>query len=258
MLVLILLGTKYLIVDVVLLVLLIGIWQGRIWARNLFFLSMLPFMLVFGYEVGGMIFGIFNGKSIKIGIYTILPFLILITFLKSSQEWFTAINPPKPEKKSGELSWQFQLIVIVVSMGIGFIDLGLYLKFNLLPLAKELIFLQDNHPTFFIKATYMFFSLNLDFFISDLLVLFPLGLILGSWKKEYRLLLWRLIIIGILFPLLLTYFFLDTKGDHIGMYFIVFLMNLLISGTVVYGGLVLGEKLKLYINTLKMKKNSWS
>ena len=246
------------IADIVLFVLLIGIWQGRSWARNLFFIAAIPYILIFGIASGVTILGFGSHENfwqqfyLSIAMLSI-PFFLMLTFLKPSRVWFAAMNEKKSEKKSNELSWQFQLMVILVSMIITILTMALDISFNLMPLAKELILLQDNNPTLILKITYSFFFLFLGYFIGNMIVVLPYGVIIGSWKTEHRLLLLRLSIIGMLFPLI-TFYFILNKSDHIGFLFIIFLMNLIVSGTVVYGGLVLGEKLKLYINTLKMKK----
>jgi MFS family permease len=251
-------NSKGFIADIVLLVLLIGIWQGRIWARNLIFIVTLPYTLVFGIASGATILGFGNHENFWQQFYLSLemlciPFFLMLIFLKPSRVWFAAMNGNKSEKKLNELSWQFQLLVILVSMMITILTIALDASFNLLSLAKELVLLHDNNPTHLLKIIYSFFFLFLGYFIGTMVVILPFGVILGSWKTKHKLLLWRLSIIGMLFPLI-TFYFILNKSDHIGFLFIIFIMNLIVSGIVVYGGLILGEKLKLYINTLKMRK----
>lgn len=246
-----------LIYNLIILISIFGIWQGRIWARNLFFIVTLPFVFLFGIASGASVLGFGNHESILKELYLAfamlsIPFLLLIIFLKPSREWFNRVNGNKLEKKSDELSWQFQVMIVVTSIVVGFLGMALSAKINLLPLAKELALLHGNHPTYAIKAAYLFFFLNLSFFIGAIAVMFPLGLILGSWKIEHKILLWRLMIIGMFFPLIFQYFVLGKSENYIGYYIIIFLMNLIMMGVVIYGGLILGGKIKEYFVKLKL------
>jgi hypothetical protein len=245
-----------LIYDLIILVSIFGIWQGRIWARNLFFIVTIPYTLLFGIASGAMILDFGSHKSILNDLYLAtamlsIIFLFTMIFLKPSREWFNAVNGNKLKKKSDELSWQFQVMIVVVSIGVGFLGMALSAKINLVPLAKELALLHDNHPTYILKAAYLFFFLNLSFFIGAMVVMFPLGLILGSWKIEHRLLMWRLIIIGMFFPLIVQYFVLGKSENYIGYFIAIFLMNLIVIGAVIYYGLFLGGKIKDYFVKLK-------
>lgn len=248
---------KGFLADIVLFVLLIGIWNGKIWARNLFFIVTLPFTLLYGIASGATILGFGSDKNIWYELYLAtamlsIPFLFMLIFLKPSREWFNAVNGNKSEKKSGELSWQFQVMIVIASIGVGFLGLALSAKINLLPLAKELALLHGNNPTFAIKAAYLFFFLNLSLFIGAIIAMFPLGLILGSWKIEHKILIWRLIIIGMFFPLIVQYFVLGKNENYIGYFIPIFLMNLIVIGAVIYYGLILGGKIK--DNFVKLKQ----
>jgi hypothetical protein len=248
---------KGFLVDIVLFVLLIGIWQGRIWARNLFFIVTLPFTLLYGIASGAVILGFGSDKSIWYQLYLAtamlsIPLLFMLIFLKPSREWFNSVNGNQSEKKSSELSWQFQVMVVIASIGVGFLGMALSAKIDLLPLAKELALLHGNHPTYAIKAAYLFFFLNLSFFIGAIIAIFPLGLILGSWKIEHKILIWRLIIIGMFFPLIVQYFVLGKSENYLGYFIAIFLMNLIMIGAIIYYGLFLGGKIKDYFVKLKL------
>lgn len=162
------------ITDIVLFVLLIGIWQGRIWARNLFFIVTLPFTLLYGIASGATILGFGHDGNIWYELYLAtamlsIPFLFMLIFLKPSREWFNAINGNKSAKKPGELSWQFQLMIVIISVGLGFLVMAVSANINLLPLAKQLTFLQNN-PSFLLKATILLFFINISVLIGTFIV----------------------------------------------------------------------------------------
>jgi hypothetical protein len=244
-----------LIYNLIILVSIFGIWQGRIWARNLFFIVTLPFIFLFGIASGATILGFGSHENILKEFYLAfamlsIPFLLMMIFLKPSREWFNIVNHNHFEKNN-ELSWQLQVMIVVVSIAVGFLGMALSAKINLLPLAKELALLHGSQPTYAIKAAYLFFILNLSFFIGAIIAMFPLGLILGSWKIEHKILIWRLIIIGMFFPLISQYFLLGNSENYRGYFIVIFLMNLIVIGAVVYYGLVLGGKIKDYFLKLK-------
>ncbi|MDD2829336.1 MAG: hypothetical protein PHW18_07175 [Sulfuricurvum sp.] len=243
-----------LIYNLIILVSIYGIWQGRRWARNLFFILTIPYILLFGIASGATIFGFGNHESIWNELYLAIamlsiPFLLTMIFLKPSREWFNTINH-QSEETLGEFSWQFQLMIIVISIGLGFLAIAVSANFNLLPLAKQVLFLENN-PSILLKVTILLLLTNLSVFLGTLVVQVWFWLILGIWKKEHKMLLWRLIVIGTFFPLFVQYFVFGESLKNIGMLGAIFGTNLLLMSTIAYIGLVVGDKIRGYYIKLK-------
>jgi hypothetical protein len=229
-----------------------GIWQGRNGARNLFLVLMMPFFLLTSFL---FVYSLLNLSSTgefleKIYLMTSSIFslaLILIPFLKPSETWFGRSSEITEGKG---ISWQFQLMFAVFSIGIGFITISVSPQFELLSFTKEWIRL--SHPSYWAKFAIFLFSINLSTLIGAFIIEFPFGLLLGYLKSEYRFLLWRLITIGAFFPVYTTYFVLGNKIENFTFLILIALLNLTTISVVVLFGLVMGEKMARYIDTLRV------
>lgn len=241
---------------------LIGIWQGRIWARNLFFILTLPIIFLFVLASGATVIQIGNSENYIQEFYLVLAMLIIPIFLamiftKSSREWFTVMNKGNLERKSiDDLSWQFQLMIVVVSIVLGFLTMLMSTHFNFFSLLKELR--QLYHPTFWYGLLMLLFFVNLSVLFGAMIVQMPFWMMLGAWKKKYRILLWRLIVIGSFFPLYMQYFVMGHYKNNIGPLLATFGTNMIVFGIVSYIGLLLGEKAtKYYIKLNNIKKKTY-
>lgn len=228
-----------LIYDLIILVSIFGIWQGRIWARNLFFIVTLPFVFLFGIASGASILGFGSQESILKELYLAfamlsIPFLLMMIFLKPSTEWFNRLNENKLEKKLDEFSWQFQLMVIVTAMGCSV--LGSSIAPSLLPLAKEFML---NFSTYYARFAILIGFESLAFCIGNMAILFPFSVLMGYWKKGNVSILIRLITIGSIFPLLLF-----SPGKTLLLFSGFFISKVIVIACIAYGGLVLGGKIK--------------
>ena len=238
---------------------LIGIWQGRIWARNLFFILTLPITFLFVLASGATVIQIENSENYIQEFYLalamlIIPIFLAMIFTKSSREWFTAMNKEKLERKTTyDLSWQFQLMIVVVSIVLGFLTMLMSTHFNFFSLLKELR--QLYHPMFWGGLFMLLLFVNLSVLLGAMIVQMPFWVMLGIWKKKYRILLWRLIVIGSFFPLYMQYFVMGHDRNNIGPLLAIFGTNMIVFGMVSYLGLLLGEKVtEYYIKLNDIKK----
>lgn len=234
--------------------LIIGIWQGRYWARNVFLVLMIPFFLItFFLAVNTFLnFGSLTySENLRLLFSSILSvILILIPFSKSVQTWFDDLNLDKSKEHDNKLAWQFQLIIIIVSIALGFIVLSLNLHFEFLSLVTEWV--KSSRPSYWNKVAIFLFSINLSILISAFIVEFPFGLILGYWKRGHRFLLLRLIAMGVFFPLYVSNFVLGNPTEHYSFFVAIAVTNLIVMSAIALFGLVMGEKMARYIDTLRV------
>src|SRR3989339_676962 len=160
-----------------------GVWQGRLWARNIFFILTLPYMLFFGIGSGATVLHIGSNENFWYELYLAtamfsIVFFFMLIFLKPSREWFNAVNGNQAEKKTGELSWQFQLMVIVTAMGCS--ALGSSIAPSLLPLAKEFML---NFSTYYSRLAILIGFDSFGFGIGNMVILFPFSALMGYWKQ---------------------------------------------------------------------------
>lgn len=233
----------------------IGIWQGRNWARNLFLVLMMPFFLITFFLALYALLNLSNTGEFRENLYLMLSsilslVLIVIPFLKRSEEWFNRELKTSIEKKKG-ISWQYQLMLTVASIGVGFLAISMSPQFDFFSsFIKEWI--QLNHPSYWGKFAILLFSVNLSTLIGAFIVEFPFGLVLGYLKREYRFLLWRLITFGAFFSVYTSYFVLGNKIENFTFFISIALLNLSTISMVVLFGLVMGEKMARYIDTLRV------
>lgn len=244
-----------LIYNLIILVSIFGIWQGRYWARNLFLVLMIPFFLVTSFLLVLTLLNLGGTGEFRDNIHPLLGsissvILILIPFLKPAQRWFDELNPKLSNKGNG-LSWQYQLMLTVASIGVGFLAISMSPQFDFFSsLIKEWI--QLNHPSYWGKFAILLFSVNLSTLIGAFIVEFPFGLVLGYLRREYRFLLWRLITLGAFFPVYTSYFVLGNRIENFTFFISIALLNLTTISMVVLFGLVMGEKMARYIDTLRV------
>ncbi|MDD2782482.1 hypothetical protein [Sulfuricurvum sp.] len=243
------------IYNLIMLVSIFGIWQGRYWARNLFLVLMIPFFLMTSFFLVLTLVNLGGVGEFRENIRLLLGsgfslILILIPFLKPVQKWFDELNPKLSKEKKNGLSWQFQLIIAVTSIGLGFIAMSLDSSFESLSFAKKWI--QVYQPSYWGKVTIFLFSINLSVLIGALIVELPFGLMLGYFKTAYRFLLWRLITIGTFFPVYTVYFILGNKTENFILFIYIAITNLIVISLVAFFGLLIGEKIARYLDTLRV------
>lgn len=228
-----------------------AIWQGRRWARNILFflvLFVLPLLVV------GSVLLVINpinshdtiGKFWFIyGLFGTIIFLISIymLFMKISNDWFASINGDISKEKENTLSWNFQLTLVGISMGIGMLVMAIYAKLNLLPLGKEMML---NMSTYSARMAVLLGFESLGFLIAILAILFPFSVLIGYWKYQNFASIARLITIGSLLPLLAF-----PVGKTLFLFCLLFFSKVLMIAIIAYTGLLLGKKIKDYFIKLK-------
>ncbi|OHD87115.1 hypothetical protein [Sulfuricurvum sp. RIFCSPLOWO2_12_FULL_43_24] len=232
-----------------------GIWQGRNWARNLFLVLMMPFFLLTFFLALYALLNLSNTSEFRENLYLILSsilslVLMVIPFLKRSAEWFDRELKTSSEKAKG-IPWQYQLMLTVASIGVGFLAISMSPQFGFFSsFIKEWI--QINHPSYWGKFAILLFSVNLSTLIGAFIVEFPFSLVLGYLKREYRFLLWRLITLGGFFPVYTTYFVLGNRTENFTFFISIALLNLITISLVALFGLAMGEKMARYVDTLRV------
>lgn len=233
-----------------------GIWQGRYWARNLFLVLMIPFSLIIFVVTLVTLLGLSGMGEYAKGSFSLLLnsifslVLIYIPFLKSVREWFDVVNEDTSQEKLNQLSWQFQLMIIVFTVALGFIAMSLTSHFEYLPLLKTWV--QSTHPAYLNKVVLFLFSINLSVSLGASIVEFPFGLILGYVKRGYKFLLWRLISIGLFFPIYTSYFVFGHKTEHFTFFVAIAVSNLIVISLIALLGMVAGEKIGRYVDSLRV------
>lgn len=239
-----------LIGNIIFIVILFAIWQGRRWARNLLF-----FYLLFGLPLivagSGLLFinpGAYD-KPIKFwavyGLFALGMFLISIymMFMKPSNEWFSAIKGENVQEQV-QLSWNFQLTLIGISMGLGFLVLGVNSKITFIPLAKEIMM---NYSTYISRFAILLTFDSLVYLIGVMVAIFPFGFIIGYWKRENIFFMTRLITMGAILPVLAF-----PVGKTLILFSVFFFSKVLILGVVTYFGLRFGVGTARYVDTLRV------
>jgi hypothetical protein len=235
-----------LIGNIVVFAILFAIWQGKRWVRNLLFIYLL---FILPLLVAGSGLFVINtetyDKSAMFGLFILIMFLISVymMFMKSSNEWFASMNGEQFQEQS-QPSWNFQLTLIGISMGLGFLVLGVNSKVSFIPLAKEIMVHYSTYSTRF--AVLLTFE-SLDFLIGVMVALFPFALIIGYWKKENLFFMTRLITMGAILPVLAF-----PVGKTLFLFSTFFFSKVLILGVVTYFGLRFGMWAARYFDTLRV------
>lgn len=239
----------------IILISIFAIWQGRNWARNLFLVLMMPFFLLTFFLALSAFFNLSNAGEFRENLYLMLSSLLslalmIIPFLKQSSEWFNRELKISSEKEN-RIPWQYQLILVVASIGIGFlvITVSPELKF-VSSFTKEWI--QLYQPSHWCKFMILLLSVNVSNLIGAFIVEFPFGFFFGYLKTGYRFLLWRLMTLGAFFPVYTSNFLLGNWMEHPTFIIYNALLNLTILSMVVLLGLVMGEKMVRYIDRLRV------
>lgn len=228
------------------LVSIIGIWQGRLWARNLFLVLMIPWFVIAFFLAVSSLGNLVDSDYLLLMFRNILGlFLMMIPFSKPAQKWFDDLNPKVSKDRSDELSWQFQLMIVIASTGITYAAMSIGAGFDFIPLAKELNHFKGSYPSYLFETAYIF-VLNIGFLIGSMAVIFPFGFFLGYWRKRDRYFYTRLITFGAILAIL-TF----PAGREIVAFMIFFLIRVSIIATAALSGLVIGEKVAQYIDTLR-------
>jgi hypothetical protein len=245
-----------LIYHLIIMISVFGIWQGRYWARNLFLVLIIPFFLIIFFLFVGTLLSLSGieeeykgtGSLMLTSIFSLT--LIFIPFFKSAKKWFDEVNSTFSKDNASGLSWQFQLIITISSIALGFIVISLSSHFEFLSFVKT--WAQSTHPSYWNKVALFLLSINLSMSLSAFMVEFPFGLILGYVKRGYKFLLWRLISIGVFFPIYTSYFVFGNKTEHFTFFVAIAVTNLVAISLIFLLGMVAGEKIGRYIDTLRV------
>lgn len=239
-----------LIGSVVTFAILFAIWQGRRWARNLLFfylLFVLP-LIVAGSGLFVINPGIYNQPINFWAVYSLFAlgmFLssIYMMFMKPSNEWFAAIKGESFQEQT-QPSWNFQLTLIGISMGLGFLVFAVNAKVSFIPFAKKMMM---NYSTYFSKFAVLLTFESLGFLIGVVAVIFPFGFCVGYWKQENLFFMTRLITMGVILSVLLF-----PVGKTFFLFSMFFLSKVLIVGGIAYIGLRFGVGTARYVDTLRV------
>lgn len=241
-----------LVSDVIAAVILFLIWQGRRWARNILFFYLLFILPLMVAGSGLLLVNPINYDRFADGwfIYGFLATFgfmasMVLLFSKRSNEWFALVNGDVEQKSPSHPSWNLQLVLIVSSMGLGFLAMGIAAMVNLLPLGKEVAF---NFSDPVLRLAVLSGFMGLEHFIGSITVFFPFGLFLGYWRKGNSAVFTRLMTIGAIFPMLLF-----LPGKTLGLISLFFLEKLVITVVVIYISLKIGEKISGYFGRLKRR-----
>ncbi|MDD2368338.1 MAG: hypothetical protein PHQ90_03480 [Sulfuricurvum sp.] len=230
------------------LVLLFGIWRGNRWGRNLLFLSLL-FILPLAVLLFGLMIQIPSKWDLgyAIGVFRTLLSIVATVFLfmKLSNEWFASMKGESFQEDLKQLSWNFQLTLIVISIGLSALVIDINNRLDLFTFMGDVIrnVLDYNERQAMLVGIDAF-----GFLIGAIIVLFPFGILLGYWKEGNAMLLTRLITIGSIFPMIVF------SIDKTHLLFSIYLMlsQVMIVGVVVYFGLRFGMGTARYFDTLRV------
>jgi MFS family permease len=228
------------------LVLIFGIWRGNRWGRNLLFFILLLFL-----PLVVLLFGLMIQIPSKWDIeYTVGVFRILISivatvflFMKLSNEWFASMKGEQYHEQTRP-SWNFQLTLIGISMGLGFLVLGVNTTVSFIPFGKEMMV---NFSTYYSRFAVLLTFESLGFLIGVMAVVLPFGFIIGYWKQENIFFMTRLITMGAILPVLAF-----PVGKTFFLFSTFFFSKVLIVGTIAYIGLHFGKRTARYIDTLRV------
>ena len=151
-----------------------------------------------------------------------------------------------------ELSWQFQLMIIVIAIVLGALAEAINAKLALISLASELAKFFSSP---FGKVVIGISINSIGFLIGAAFTLFPFSIVFGIWKKKMWILIGRLMSIGLSIPLIFVYFVLG-HNERINIFIkLFFLGNLVVGMLTIYAGLVVGKKVSFLFENLKRKKD---
>ncbi|MDD3597672.1 hypothetical protein [Sulfuricurvum sp.] len=235
----------------IILISLFAIWQRKKWGRNLLFFYSLLFLPLLIWLIGiWMISPEYHWRFsfkylyalVGVGTFVLSAFMM---FMKPSNEWFSEMEGETVKDDSQQLSWHFQLTLIVMSMGLGFVLITMYaMLVNFHTIEKQLMM---NASTYYSKLAVLLSFESLDFLVGAMVALFPFALIIGYWKKENIFFMARLITIGAILPVLAF-----PVGKTFFLFSIFFFSKVLIIGVVVYLGLRFGLRAARYVDTLRV------
>lgn len=228
-----------------------GIWQGRYWARNLFFILSIPmiFLLFFGSGAILVQMNTINDLFIAFGALLFASMYLLI-FFKQSREWFQKVNSNNSKSGTNKLTWQMQLMVIIIAIVLGALAEAISAKLDLIPLMSELA---RNFVSPYSKLTIGVTIHALGFLIAATVTLLPFTVLMGIWKNKFHFLIGRLIGIGVMIPLIVVFFVLG-KNDRISIYIgLFFLSSVIVAILMIYVGLFLSKKASWIFENLQFK-----
>jgi hypothetical protein len=230
------------------LLLILGIWRGNLWGRNLLFLILLLF-----FPLAVLLFGLMIQIPSKwdieyaVGVFRTLLLIVATVFLfmKLSNEWFASMNGESFQEDSKQLSWNFQLILIGSSIGLATLVIDINNRLDFFTLMGNVVrnVLDYNERQAMIIGIDAFGIL-----IGTIIVLFPFGILLGYWKEGKAMLLTRLITIGSIFPMIV--FSIDKT--HLLFSGYLLLTQVMVVGIITYFGLRFGMWTARYFNTLRV------
>ncbi|WP_324171941.1 hypothetical protein [Sulfurimonas sp.] len=219
---------------------LFGMFKGKILVRNIFFIISIPALLILAIGSVAML------QKPMLDTFTIIEtvlFSIIVAtsyvmlFMKSSQEWFCAMEGSNVKKESHTISWNFQITLIILSIVIGIVIMLLDISFIDI---KELI--QGNYPNEKFRIVAIIANLSISLFISSLIVLLPFSMAIGYWKKANPSILTRLITMGVILPSMPF-----TPGNTLEIMGSFFIVKVIMTAYIAYFSINLGTKVYAYI-----------
>lgn len=247
----------FLLFNLAILISIFGIWQGRYWARNLFFLCTIPIVFLFFFASGAILVEMDDSYNpwhqLFLALLALLiSALFLLIFFKPSRKWFRDVNSNMADYHVYELSWQFQLMIIVIAIVLGALAEAINAKLALISLASELAKFFSSP---FGKVVIGISINSIGFLIGAAFTLFLFSIVFGIWKKKMWILIGRLMSIGLSIPLIFVYFVLG-HNERINIFITLFFLgNLVVGMLTIYAGLVVGKKVSYLFENLKRKKD---
>ncbi|MDD2791334.1 MAG: hypothetical protein PHU40_11825 [Sulfurimonas sp.] len=219
---------------------LFGMFKGKILVRNIFFIISIPTLLILAI---GSVTMIQKPMSDTYTIIETVLFSIIIAtsyvmlFMKSSQEWFCAMEGSNVKKESHTISWNFQIALIILSIVIGVAIMLLDISFVNI---KELV--QGSYPNERFRIMAIITNLSISLLVSSLILLLPFGMAIGYWKKANPFILTRLITMGVVLPSMP--FISGNTLMIIGSFFII---KVILTAYITYLSVAFGTKVYAYI-----------
>lgn len=228
-----------------------GIWQGRYWARNLFFILTIPMIFLLFFGSGAILVQMNTINDLFIAFGTLLfASMYLLIFFKQSRVWFQKVNSNNSKSGTSKFTWQMQLMVIVIAIVLGALAEAINAKLDLIPLMSELA---RNFVSPYSKMTIGVTIHALGFLIGAAVTLLPFIVLMGIWKNKFHFLIGRLIGIGVVIPLMVIFFILG-KNDRINIYIgLFFLSSVIVAILIIYFGLLLSKKASWIFENLQWK-----
>lgn len=225
-------------------VMLLAIWRGYVWGRNILFLYTLLIFPVLVILLGLTIMEPFTLNFTQFFQILFISAMVLL-FMKPSNEWFAMMRGESILEETQSLYWYFQLAISTFFIGVGVLAAYINGKLELLVLMRDVIhsLINQNERFTMIVAIDAF-----GFLIGAIAVVLPFGVLLGYWKHHYRHQLIRLIIYGVTLSTLIF-----ASGKTIFDFSMYFVSKFIVIVFITFVSLMLGTKIREY----RERGNTW-